>query len=250
MSGEAAESPRRPLAVVTGGSSGIGAAVVETLARQGYDVVVHLGRDTAGAERAARRAHAHGARAITVAVDLEHVGTPEEFWGPVTQRVRAELDEVLPSVLVLNAGVDRRLPLEDYPEAEVRRLLAVNLLAPLAILQGVGERTAADAVVVAVSSSAARVPLVDSLPYSASKAALETLVTGMARDPRHAGRRFTVVAPGPVDTPMQSPERLERLRAAGLAAAPEAIADVVALLVSDGARWVNGQVVEATGRPL
>lgn len=237
----------RPVALVTGGSSGIGAASVRALARDGFDVIVHYGTDAAGAEESARAARRHGAHAVTLRCDLARVERGEEFWAAV-RGVAGTFGGGL-GALVLNAGIDDRRELSDFDGAEIHRVLQVNAVAPALILQDLSALSEGASVVV-VSSVAVRRPILDSIPYGMSKAAVEHLVQAVARTAAAGGLRVNAVAPGAVDTPLQDPRRIERLRPSGIVAAPEDIAEVVAFLAGPRSHWIHAQVIDATGRPL
>jgi NAD(P)-dependent dehydrogenase (short-subunit alcohol dehydrogenase family) len=233
-----------PVAVVTGASSGIGAATARALARDGYDVVVHFRRDAAGAERVAEDVRAAGRHAATWRLDLGALDATGDFWGPL----RAVVDGGRPvDALVLSAGVDQRGDLASFSTADIRRIFEVNAVAPLIVMQGVPDGVARGGAVVAVSSIAARAPMTISAPYSASKAALESLVASTADWLADREIRVNAVAPGAVATPMQTPERQELLRGSGILGEPEEIADVVLTLLSPATRWVTGQVLRASG---
>lgn len=233
-----------PVAVVTGASSGIGAATARALARHGYDVVVHYRGDAAGAERVAADVRDAGRLAATWRLDIGSLDGPDDFWGPLLPLVDGGRAV---DALVLGAGIDQRGEISSYPAADVRRIFEVNAIGPLLVLQGAPTGIARGGAVVVVSSIAARVPMTNSAPYSASKAAVESVVASTADWLTDHEIRVNAVAPGAVATPMQTPERQALLREAGILGEPEDIADVVVSLVSPAMRWVTGQVLRASG---
>ncbi|MFF5989628.1 SDR family NAD(P)-dependent oxidoreductase [Prauserella flavalba] len=174
-------------AVVTGGSSGIGAATASLLARRGCDVLV-TGRDPAALDTVARHA---GARAC--AADLTEPGA--------AARVLAAAGEV--ELLVCNAGVGWAGRLEDMPEADAETLVRVNLLAPVqlvrAVLPGMLERGRGH--LVFVSSIAGSMNVAGEAVYSATKAGLDALAASVRGEVTGRGVGVSVVVPGVVDTP-------------------------------------------------
>ncbi|UOQ56964.1 SDR family oxidoreductase [Leucobacter allii] len=248
--GTPASAAPRPLALVTGASSGIGRATAVGLATDGFDVIVHYGGNREGAERTAELADEAGAATALLPIDLEGLDDAAGFWDAVTAVAAERFGARQLDALVSNAGVDLRRPFAEYMHAEVVRLFQVNAIAPLHILQGVAAGVRPGGSVVAISSVAATQPLATSLPYGATKAALDHLVRATAALVAEQGIRVNAVSPGAVDTPLQQPERIALLRERGIAASPEEIADVVRTLVSPATRWVTGQVIDATGRPL
>ncbi|TKG71130.1 SDR family NAD(P)-dependent oxidoreductase [Prauserella endophytica] len=174
-------------AVVTGGSSGIGAATASVLARRGCDVLV-TGRDPAALETVARRT---GARAC--AADLAGSGA--------AARVLASAGDV--DLLVCNAGVGWAGRLEDMPEADAETLVRVNLLAQIllvrAVLPGMVERGRGH--LVFVSSIAGSMSVAGEAVYSATKAGLDAFAASVRGEVAGRGVGVSVVVPGVVDTP-------------------------------------------------
>lgn len=235
-----------PIALVTGASSGIGRAVAEQLAAEGHDVIVHFGGNAAGAEETARRVRALGRRAAAISIPLQGLGSGDDFWVPAAEALGAWGATGL-DVLVLNAGIDDRAEFSEVSAERIRAIFDVNVIAPTLIMQQAPARMARDSAVVFVSSIAATDPIPDSIPYSASKAALNTLARANAERLKPQGIRVNVVAPGAVDTPLQAEANRERLRSRGVLGSPEEIAEAVVFLATKRSRWVNAQVLRAAG---
>ncbi|MBK1782795.1 SDR family NAD(P)-dependent oxidoreductase [Prauserella cavernicola] len=174
-------------AVVTGGSSGIGAATAERLAGRGCDVLA-VGRDTDALADIARRT---GARCC--AADLTSPGAAD--------RVLAEAGEV--DLLVCNAGVGWSGPLEVMPEERVGDLVRVNLLAPMLLVRAAlpGMLARGRGQIVLVSSIAGSMSVAGEAVYSATKAGLDALGASVRGEVAGRGVGVTIVVPGVVDTP-------------------------------------------------
>ncbi|MFE1914865.1 SDR family NAD(P)-dependent oxidoreductase [Streptomyces anandii] len=243
---------KRLVTVVTGGGRGIGAAICRRLAHDGHDVVVGYVNDTAAAEAVADEVLEAGARGVTVRLDtsveadVERLfATTEERLGPVTG-------------LVNNAGVSGPLGrLADTDTADLRRVVEVNLLGTLLCSRRAAQLMAPrrSGVIVNVSSAAATLGSPgDFVHYAATKAAVDTLTVGLAKELGPDGIRVNAVAPGMIDTEMHAemgdPDRARRaaatipLRRAGTA---EEIAAAVAWLMSPEASYTTGAVLRVSG---
>ncbi|MFJ9338224.1 SDR family oxidoreductase [Streptomyces sp. NPDC101733] len=238
-------------ALVTGGSRGIGRAVAERLAADGMTVVLTYANDAAAARETVGRITAAGGTAHALRADFGRHGDAAALW---TAYDALGLDGV--DVIVNNAGIGMPVPLGKVTEEEFDRVFAVNVRAPFFVVQEALGRLRDGGRVINVSSGAARLAMPEILAYGATKGALDTLTLNLAK--ALGGRGITVnsVAPGIVDTDVNAdwlrgnPEALAHaasLSALGRVGEPGDIADVVAFLASDAARWVTGRVVDATG---
>ncbi|MEV6960558.1 glucose 1-dehydrogenase [Streptomyces sp. NPDC051207] len=242
----------RPVTVVTGGSRGIGAATCLRLAADGHDVVVGYVRDTGAAEAVADGVRAAGARAVTVPVDTSAEAdverlfdTAERHLGPVTG-------------LVNNAGVTSTLGrLVDADPADLRRVVDVNLLGTLLCARRAAQLMAVrgHGVIVNVSSAAATLGSPDEyVHYAATKAAVDALTVGLAKELGPDGVRVNAVAPGVVETEMHAamgdPDRPRRLASGIPLRRPgraEEIAAAVSWLMSPDASYTTGAVLRVAG---
>lgn len=236
----------RPVALVTGSSSGIGAGIARRLAADGFTVVVHAGTSREAGERVAAEIGGDFLQA-----DLADDAQAERL-GADAVALHGRLD-----VLVNNAGISWPIPHADLAAASAadwRRLLEVNLIAPwvvttaaLAALQA--SPRAGGGCVVNITSHAGVRPKGSSVPYAASKAALNhtTALLAAALGPRV---RVNAVAPGLVDTPMtrtwtDAQETWATRAPMRRAATPEDVADLVAAIVANG--YLTGEVVVLDG---
>ncbi|MBK3564416.1 MULTISPECIES: SDR family NAD(P)-dependent oxidoreductase [unclassified Streptomyces] len=243
---------KRLVTVVTGGSRGIGAATCLRLAEDGHDVVVGYLRDAKAAEQVADRVRQSGVRAVcvgadtSVEADVERLFTSaEQQLGPVTG-------------LVNNAGVTGPFGrLADIDTADLRQIVEVNLLGTLLCSRRAAQTMTArgNGVIVNVSSSAATLGSPgDYVHYAATKAAVDTLTMGLAKELGPDGIRVNAVAPGIVDTEiharMGDPDRARRVSASiplRRPGQPEEIAAAIAWLMSPDASYTTGTVVRVSG---
>ncbi|WP_405857177.1 glucose 1-dehydrogenase [Streptomyces sp. NBC_01515] len=243
---------KRLVTVVTGGSRGIGAATCRRLAEDGHDVVVGHLRDAQAAEDVAEAVRRAGARSVcvradtSVEADVERLFTvAEKQLGPVTG-------------LVNNAGVTGPFGrLADTEPADLRRVVEVNLLGTLLCSRRAARAMTArgNGVIVNVSSAAATLGSPgDYVHYAATKAAVDTLTLGLAKELGPDGIRVNAVAPGVIDTEIHGrsgdPDRAERLAASiplRRAGQPEEVAAAIAWLMSPEASYATGTVVRVSG---
>lgn len=203
------------VAVVTGGSRGIGAATAVLLAQRGMTVCVGYRTAAGAAEEVVTACHAEGAAATAVAAD---VTSPEGV-----ASLFAAADELGPlGVLVNNAGiVDRRARVDEMTPARVERMLAVNVLGPFlcageAVRRMSTRHGGAGGAIVNLSSAAARLGSPNEyVDYAASKGAIDTMTLGLAREVADEGIRVNAVRPGLIETEIHAsggqPDRIRQM---------------------------------------
>ncbi|MFD8594895.1 SDR family NAD(P)-dependent oxidoreductase [Kitasatospora sp. NPDC059646] len=235
------------VALVTGGSRGIGAAVALRLAEEGADVALTYREGEAPARKIVEQIEGLGRRALAVRADG---ADPEALDAAVARTVEAlgRLD-----VLVNNAGVFLVGPLEQLGPAEIDATLAVNVRAPFQLAQAAARHMTDGGRIIGVGSNVAeRVPLPGLALYSMSKSALVGLTKGLARELGPRGITVNLVHPGPTDTdanPADGPNAgaVAGLTALGRYADPAEIAATVAHLAGPDARYVTGAVISVDG---
>jgi NAD(P)-dependent dehydrogenase (short-subunit alcohol dehydrogenase family) len=251
-----ASSLQGKIALVTGASRGIGRATASALANAGAHVLVHYGRSAQDAESLVAGILSKGGRANAIRADL---GTPE---GPaqLAKQVRSIIGERL-DVLVLNAGITKAATIKDHTVEDFDNLFATNVRAPFFLVQQLVPFLGDGSNIILTSSLGARFVVgaadLESpsiLAYAATKGAIETLVKNWAAILGPRGIRVNAVAPGVIDTDMSNFTKTEagRNTALGMQALkrigkPEDVADVVAFLASDGARWITGASIPVDG---
>lgn len=238
------------VAIVTGASRGIGAAIARRLARDGIRVVVNYASRLEEAEQVVREITASGGQACAVLADISDPVAVEVLFDQ-TELAYGGVD-----ILVNNAGVIQpgRVNLVDTDDALYQRIFAINTQGTFNTLRLAARRLNAGGRVINFSSSVVGLALPGYAAYAASKAAVESLTVIFAKELRGRGICVNAIAPGPTATDLflhgKSPELVEQMaRQAPLErlGVPEDIAAVVAFLVSDAGAWVNGQTLRVNG---
>jgi len=239
------------VAIVTGASKGIGAAIAKGLGAAGAKVIVNYASSREGADRVVAEITGKGGRAIAVQGDVAKAADVRRLFEE-TQRAFGALD-----VLVNNAGVYQLEPIESVVEDAFHRQFNTNVLGPiLAIQEAVKHFGPKGGSVINISSVASTSAPPNSVVYSATKGALDTVTRVLAKELGPRRIRVNTIAPGGVET--------EGVHAAGLMGSdfekqvvagtplgrfgqPEDIAGVAVFLASDAAGWVTGERIGASG---
>ncbi|MFF5500601.1 SDR family oxidoreductase [Streptomyces roseolus] len=240
-------------ALVTGASRGIGRGIAERLGRDGARVAVHYGRNEAAAKETVAAIEAAGGEAFAIGQELGVPGDVEALWAAFDARADG-LD-----ILVNNAGIGASSPFASIEEAEYDRIFAVNAKAPFFLVRSGAERLRDGGRIVNVSTGLSRTALMpDLIAYSMSKAALDVFTRDLSKLLGPRGITVNSVAPGVVATDNtawlegdeEAQARVAAYSALGRIGSTADIADVVAFLASDDARWVTGSWIDATGGSL
>jgi 3-oxoacyl-[acyl-carrier protein] reductase len=242
--------PERPkAAIITGASRGIGAAVAQRLAGDGFAVVViNYSGDAAPAEALVRKIEAAGGHALAAKADVSNAEAVRDLF----DAAEAAFGGV--DVFVNNAGIMKLSPIGEVDDATFDRLIAVNLKGTFNALREAARRLRTGGRIINFSSSVTGLRLETYGVYGATKSAVETLTAILSKELR--GRSITVnaIAPGPTATDlfldgksrelidcMAKMNPLERL------GTPQDIASVVAFLAGPEGSWINGQTLRANG---
>ena len=243
-----------PVAVVTGGTRGIGAATAELLAARGHDLVLGYRSRQEEAHALAGRLSERGVQVRTVRCDVAHDSDVEKLF--------AAADELGPlAALVNSAGVleDQR-PMVGIDTARWSRVFAVNVFGTAACCRAAVRRMStetggAGGAVVNVSSRAAELGSPrEYVDYAASKAAVDTMTKGLALEVAKDGVRVTAVRPGIIDTEIHAsggdPGRVSRLGPAqpmGRPGSAAEVAEAILWLLSPASSYVTGVVLDVSG---
>jgi NAD(P)-dependent dehydrogenase (short-subunit alcohol dehydrogenase family) len=240
----------RPVAIVTGGSSGIGRAAALRLAADGYDIGVAFNSGNDRAAAVVAEAHRLGARAAAAKVDLRM----PELIAPMLDQLVDELGGV--DVLVNNAGINHRRDFLDLPLSEWQEVVATNLTGAFVSAQTIARRMVAQGkggAIVNVSSILEREALEGGSAYCSAKGGLRQLTRVMALELALYGIRVNGVAPGETATAMNfstdvDPAEIHRpVTPLGRPGHADEVALVIAFLASDAARYVVGEMVLVDG---
>ncbi|MEU5138614.1 SDR family oxidoreductase [Streptomyces sp. NPDC021139] len=236
------------VAVVTGGSRGIGRAVSQKLAEDGLAVAVNYARDAEAADETVSAITGAGGRALAVQADVAE----EKEVAALFDRAEAEFGGV--DVVVNAAGRMTLSPIADLDLAALDAIHRTNIRGTFVVAQQAARRLRAGGSFIGFSTSVVGTQFPTYGGYAASKGAVEAMTMILARELR--GRDITVntVAPGPTATDLfldgKTPEQIDRLAKTPpleRLGTPEDIAAVVAFLGSPAGHWVNGQILRANG---
>ncbi|WP_455379028.1 SDR family oxidoreductase [Petrachloros mirabilis] len=232
------------VAIVTGASSGIGRAIAERLAEDGATVVVNYAKSVEKAQQVVAGVHANGGRAVAIQADMSRVPEARRL---VTDTVKqfGRLD-----ILVNNAGKFVPKLLVDMTEAEFDWIMALHAKGPYFAMQEAAKLLQGGGRIVNISTAGTQMNFPGATAHLGSKAALEQYTKGLAQELASRGITVNTVSPGITDTGVLTAAYREMgiqaspLKRVGL---PKDIADVVAFIVSEDARWLTGQNIHACG---
>ncbi|MCJ2046445.1 glucose 1-dehydrogenase [Methylobacterium sp. J-078] len=238
------------VAVVTGASKGIGAGIARALAREGAAVVVNYVQSRAGADAVVEVITTEGGRAVAVQADVTDAEQAQALIAAAVAQF-GRLD-----VLVNNSGVYEFAALEEITEAHYRRLFDVNVLGVLQASRAAARHLGEGGSIVNISSAITHVHTPTAAVYAGTKGALNAISGVLANELAPRRIRVNVVSPGYVVTEgthtagivgSEMETGLVAQTPLGRAGRPDDIAEVVAFLASDEARWLTGENITASG---
>lgn len=248
-------SSQAPLILVTGGSRGVGAATARLAAERGYDVAISFVANEAAAEAVAADVSSLGRQALAVRADSADPQQVAQLFEAIDRRF-GRID-----VLVNNAAIiGRQSRLEGLGFERMQRIFAVNAIGPMLCAQQAVRRMSQrhggrGGVVINVSSASARLGSPNEyVDYAASKGALETFTTGLAKEVAREGIRVNGIRPGHIYTEMHAsggePGRVDRVKDSipmGRGGQPEEVARAILWLAGAEASFVTGTFLDVTG---
>ncbi len=232
------------VAVVTGASSGIGRAIAERIAEEGAIVVVNYSKSSDKAQEVVVGIQAKGGKAVAVQADMSRVVDARRLIADTIKQFN-RLD-----ILVNNAGKFMPKPLEETTEEDFDGVIALNAKGPYFAMQEAVKTLKDGGRIVNISTGGTQLNFPGATAYLGSKAALEQYTKGLAQELAPKGVTVNCVSPGFTETRMMTEEyrqigiQLTPMKRLGV---PKDIADVVAFIVSEEARWLTGQTIQVGG---
>lgn len=239
---------QQKVALITGGSRGIGACIVKTLVADGFAVAVNYSSSAEEAEILVADIKANGGNALAVKCNVANSVEVENMFNTVEN----QLGKI--NVLVNNAGVMKLATLAQSNDELFDSQIAINLKGTFNTLRLAAERVVNGGRIINLSTSVVGLKLETYGVYAATKSAVETMSAILAKELRGKSITVNTVAPGPTATnlfldgkPAELIERLAKMNPMERLGTPEDIANVIAFLASANGGWVNGQVIRANG---
>jgi 3-oxoacyl-[acyl-carrier protein] reductase len=235
-------------ALVTGGSRGIGRAIVRRLAAEGAAVVFTYAENERAADKVVTEVKEQGGLAAAVQADQADLARLPGLFATAAESTGG-LD-----ILVINAAINLIKPIEDTTEADYDRLMAVNAKGPFFAIQQAGRVLRDGGRIISFSTLNTVIPAPANALYIAGKAAIEQFTAVAAREFGPRGITVNCVSPGATDTdllrasnPSETFEAVKAMTALGRLGEPADVADVVAFLAGPDSRWITGQNLRVTG---
>lgn len=247
--------PHTPIALVTGGSRGLGRSTVLALAARGVDSVFTFNTNRSAADEVVALAERAGARATALQLDTGETGRFAAFADEVRQVLGSWGTDRFDD-LVNNAGISHHAAITEVTEADFDALFRVHVKGMFFLTQALLPLINDGGRIVNISSGLTRITYPGSAAYGSMKGAVEVLTKYMAKELGPRGIAVNVVAPGAIQTDFSggmvrdNPEINRQIAAAtalGRAGLPEDIGPMIAALLSEDNRWVNAQRIEVSG---
>lgn len=249
-------SRKNPLALITGGSRGLGRSMALHLAERGADIIFTYRAAAAEANDLVGRVHARGRKAAALQLDVADSASFDAFVGAVAAELERSFGRKNFDYLVNNAGTSLHASIAETTAAQLDEIYSVHFKAPFLLTQRLLPLIADGGRIVNISSGLARMTLPGSSAYGAMKAAVETLTRYMAKELGERRITANVIAPGAIETDFSggmvrdNPEvnqRIASMTALGRVGLPDDVGGAVAMLLSPESGWINAQRIEVSG---
>lgn len=247
------------IALITGGSRGLGANAALQLAKNGTDVILTYHSDRAAADAVVAQIRQLGRRAAALQLDTGNVKSFDGFAVQLRQILAQSFEAERFNFLVNNAGTSQHVPFAEVTEAQFDEQVNVHFKGVFFLTQKLLPLLADGGRILNVSSGLVRFAFAGSSVYASMKGAIEVLTRYMAKELGPRGISVNVVAPGAIETDFSggmvrdNPELNKQIAAQtalGRAGLPDDIGGIVAALLAPETRWINGQRIEASGGML
>lgn len=244
------------IAIVTGGSRGLGKNTALRLASKGVDVIITYHSQAAEAEKVIAEIEAAGAKAAALQLDVSQSKTFAQFAADVKALLQSKWQRDSFDYLVNNAGTGINTPFLETSEEQFDSMVNIHLKGVYFLTQKLAGLLANGGSIVNISSGLARFSFPGYSAYASMKGAVEVLSRYLAKELGARGINVNTVAPGAIETDFgggvvrdnsQLNQHIASLTALGRVGVPDDIGGVIASILSDDNRWVNGQRIEAAG---
>ncbi len=246
----------KKIALVTGGSRGLGKNMAINIAKKGIDVIITYHSKKEEAMKVVDQIKAQGQKAVALQLDTAKVSEFAAFFEQLTDALTKEFDTDKIDYLINNAGIGILVPFAETTEEQFDTLMNIQLKGVFFLTQKALPVLRDQGAIINVSSGLARFTLPGYAAYASVKGAIETLTRYQAKELGAKGIRVNVVAPGATETDFgggavrdnkQLNQTIADSVALGRTGLPDDIGGVVAFLCTEDARWINGQRIEVSG---
>tara|TARA_R110002050_G_scaffold100580_1_gene208178 strand:- start:128707 stop:129468 length:762 start_codon:yes stop_codon:yes gene_type:complete len=247
---------KRKIAVVTGGSRGLGRDMAINLAQKGIDVIITYHSNQSAADEVVAEIEKTGRLGKAIQLDTSKVKTFDAFFNQLALYLKNKTGSEHFDFLVNNAGTGIYQPFVDTTEEQFDEMFNIHFKGVYFLTQKALPFLNDGGRIINISSGLARFTFPNSSAYASMKGAVEVFTRYLAKELGHRGITANVVAPGAVATDFGSGENktnekkrslVSSVTALGRVGEPEDIGGIIAFLCSDDARWINGQRIEASG---
>lgn len=247
---------QQKIALVTGGSRGLGKNMALSLAKKGVDVLITYNRKQDEAQNVVSEIEALGRKAASLQLNVGQSSNFPTFFADVKSLLQTKFGSDRFDYLVNNAGTGMYVPFAETSEEQLQTMFDIHLKAAFFLTQKALPYLNDNGAIVNISSGLARFSFPGSSAYASMKGAVEVMTRYIAKELGSRGIRANVVAPGPIETDFgggrvrdskELNEQLSDMTALGRVGLPDDIGSVVAFLCSEDAKWVNAQRIEISG---